>query len=210
VAGANDKLLERIDIKAEAGLCAGTFAGAREFLKDVRVIVSEARAALSATSPAPAAALAAGNPLDNPDMAWLWTHCRAIGMTKKSDSGLMKDDIGLFTATQKDMIDGLALLAKLQPEAAELKNDRWCDDVLSDHIGRRPAEGNPALLLKWYRSLIRGAADRALRGPVVPQWPIRGVRVDGDTVILSVNGGNDAARWLCGELVAMIPQKSAK
>jgi hypothetical protein len=56
VAGANDKLLERIDIKAEAGLCAGTFAGAREFLKDVRVIVSEARAALSATSPAPAAA----------------------------------------------------------------------------------------------------------------------------------------------------------
>jgi hypothetical protein len=33
-------------------------------------------------------------------------------------------------------------------------------------------------------------------------WPIRGVRVDGDTVIVTVKGGNDAARWLCGELLA--------
>lgn len=36
------------------------------------------------------------------------------------------------------------------------------------------------------------------------EWPIRGVRVDGDTVVITVKGGNDAARWLCGELVAMI------
>jgi hypothetical protein len=34
-------------------------------------------------------------------------------------------------------------------------------------------------------------------------WPIRGVRVDGDTVIITVKGGNDAARWLCGEILAM-------
>ncbi len=33
---------------------------------------------------------------------------------------------------------------------------------------------------------------------------IKGVRVDGDTVIASVKGGNEAARQLCGELVAMI------
>lgn len=33
-------------------------------------------------------------------------------------------------------------------------------------------------------------------------WPIRGVRVDGDTVIITVKGGNDAARWLCGEILA--------
>jgi hypothetical protein len=33
---------------------------------------------------------------------------------------------------------------------------------------------------------------------------MRGVRVEGDTVIISVTGGNDAARWLCRELVAMI------
>lgn len=34
------------------------------------------------------------------------------------------------------------------------------------------------------------------------QWPIRGVRVEGDTVIVTVKGGNDAARRLCGELLA--------
>lgn len=32
-------------------------------------------------------------------------------------------------------------------------------------------------------------------------WPIRGVRVDGDKVIITVRGGNDTARWLCGELL---------
>lgn len=34
----------------------------------------------------------------------------------------------------------------------------------------------------------------------------RGVRVDGDNVVISVRGGNDAARKLCGELVLMIGQ----
>lgn len=34
-------------------------------------------------------------------------------------------------------------------------------------------------------------------------WPIKGVRVDGDTVIVKVRGGNEAARWLCGELIAI-------
>lgn len=35
-------------------------------------------------------------------------------------------------------------------------------------------------------------------------WPIKGVRVDGDKVIIAVNGGNEAARWLCGELVSLV------
>ena len=43
---------------------------------------------------------------------------------------------------------------------------------------------------------------RALVAPSdVMAWPIQGVRVDGDTVIISVKGGNDTARWLCAELV---------
>lgn len=33
-------------------------------------------------------------------------------------------------------------------------------------------------------------------------WPIKGVRVDGDRVIIAVKGGNDAARWLCGEILS--------
>ena len=32
----------------------------------------------------------------------------------------------------------------------------------------------------------------------------KGVRVDGDKVIVAVKGGNHAARWLCGELVSLV------
>lgn len=38
-----EALLETIDIKAEAGLCQMTHAGTREFLKDIRAIISEAK-----------------------------------------------------------------------------------------------------------------------------------------------------------------------
>lgn len=36
-----------------------------------------------------------------------------------------------------------------------------------------------------------------------PTWPalMRGVRVEDDTVVISVKGGNDAARELCGALI---------
>lgn len=34
----------------------------------------------------------------------------------------------------------------------------------------------------------------------------RGVRVDGDNVVISVRGGNEAARTLCGELVLLLDQ----
>lgn len=35
-------MAEKIDIKAQAGLCQMTFGGAREFLKDIRILVLEA------------------------------------------------------------------------------------------------------------------------------------------------------------------------
>lgn len=41
---------------------------------------------------------------------------------------------------------------------------------------------------------------------VSPMALARGVRVDGDNVVISVRGGNDAARKLCGELVLLIDQ----
>ena len=37
---------------------------------------------------------------------------------------------------------------------------------------------------------------------------IRGVRVEGDIVVLTVNGGNDEARCLCGELVNEMEMRS--
>jgi hypothetical protein len=36
---------------------------------------------------------------------------------------------------------------------------------------------------------------------------MRGVRVDGDEVVISVKGGNEVARKLCAELVAMIDER---
>lgn len=44
-------------------------------------------------------------------------------------------------------------------------------------------------------------AQPAAQPPAEP-WPVRGVRVEGDKVIIAVKGGNDAARWLCGEVLA--------
>lgn len=36
--------------------------------------------------------------LPSPELTWLYTHCLAIGMTKKSDSGKWEHDIALFTS----------------------------------------------------------------------------------------------------------------
>jgi hypothetical protein len=54
----------------------------------------------------------------------------------------------------------------------------------------------------WQNALAARASAAPAVQPVA--WPIRGARVDGDKVIVTVKGGNDAARWLCGELVALI------
>lgn len=39
--------------------------------------------------------------------------------------------------------------------------------------------------------------------PFPPKWPalMRGVRVEGDTVVITVKGGNEAARELCAALI---------
>lgn len=55
------------------------------------------------------------------------------------------------------------------------------------------------------KPLAWGAARAWLAGqatpPVAHGLPIRGVRVEGETVIVTVMGGNDAARFVCGALV---------
>ncbi len=42
--------------------------------------------------------------LPSPDITWLFTHCRAIGMTEKSLSGKWEDDIALFTTRLKEQL----------------------------------------------------------------------------------------------------------
>lgn len=55
------------------------------------------------------------------------------------------------------------------------------------------------------KKLYEDYFDKCFRESSPPQrtWPamMRGVRVEGDTVVISVKGGNDAARELCGALI---------
>ena len=61
----------------------------------------------------------------------------------------------------------------------------------------------------WYENpegrLLEGWTYKPLYDTTPPQRTLiglmRGVRVEGDTVVISVKGGNDAARELCGELI---------
>jgi hypothetical protein len=39
---------------------------------------------------------------------------------------------------------------------------------------------------------------------------MRGVRVEGNTVVIAVKGGNDAARELCGELINEMEMRKEK
>jgi hypothetical protein len=70
---------ENVDVKMTVGL--------------INAAISKLDAALSA-QPEPAAI--------NKELVWLHSHCRAIGMTRKSESGSMEHDIALFTVDLKE------------------------------------------------------------------------------------------------------------
>lgn len=40
----------------------------------------------------------------NKALIWLYTHCKAIGMSEKSDSGKLEEDIALFTIRLQEQI----------------------------------------------------------------------------------------------------------
>jgi hypothetical protein len=56
--------------------------------------------------------------LPPPELTWLYTHCRAIGMDCKSDSGKWEHDIALYTINQKERIEELEKLV------AQVQNDK--------------------------------------------------------------------------------------
>jgi hypothetical protein len=49
----------------------------------------------------------------------------------------------------------------------------------------------------------QSSVDKAVNAMAKRKWAdlIRGVRVEGDTVVIMANGGNEAARELCGALI---------
>lgn len=55
------------------------------------------------------------------DAAWLWTHCRALGMVRRSDSGLMRDDVALYTTDLHAALDAAREHVRIPTSAAEAK-----------------------------------------------------------------------------------------
>jgi len=53
----------------------------------------------------------------SPELTWLYTHCRAIGMECKSDSGGLEQDIALFTQLQKEAAKELTDVLELAKSA---------------------------------------------------------------------------------------------
>jgi hypothetical protein len=49
------------------------------------------------------------------ELSWLYSHCKAIGMNCKSDSGKWEDDIALFTTNLQDEIKALKEQAEQAP-----------------------------------------------------------------------------------------------
>lgn len=92
-------------------------------------------------------------------------------------------------------------------ELARLRTQR--DYIMSAarrtlHENGHLADGDNCTLIvlkRAFETLIEVSAARAGTKPA--PWPIMGVRVEDNKVIVIVKGGNDAARWLCGELLAM-------
>ena len=57
------------------------------------------------------------------------------------------------------------------------------------------------VLVKKLGQAMSFAAEQLIQPK--PEWPkmMKGVRVEGDTVVITVKGGNEAARELCGALI---------
>lgn len=56
------------------------------------------------------------------DAAWLWTHCRSLGMQRKSDSGLLRDDVALFVMDLQQELRNIA-------DAKRFDRERFEDDT---------------------------------------------------------------------------------
>lgn len=64
-----------------------------------------------------------------PELTWIYTHCRDIGMDCKSDSGKWEHDIALFTSRQKEKIEELERRAA-QPKSYQPLPTEVVDDLI--------------------------------------------------------------------------------
>ena len=112
---------------------------------------------------------------------------------------------GLYEVVQcRDAITAIkaALEAKDEPVAWKLMPIEPTDQMLKA-MDECSTEGYDERLYAGYAASVYMAAVDVAPTPPQRTWVglMRGVRVEGNAVVITVKGGNDEARALCGELI---------
>ena len=112
---------------------------------------------------------------------------------------------GLYEVVQcRDAITAIkaALEAKDEPHGWKLVPIEPTDEMLKA-MDECSTEGYDERLYAGYAASVYMAAVDVAPTPPQRTWVglMRGVRVEGNAVVITVKGGNDEARALCGELI---------
>lgn len=78
------------------------------------------------------------------ELLWLVSHCRALGMTKKSNSGKLEHDVALFAADLKDAKESAE--RKLAEAQKDAERYRWLRDKLKSGALDHGSVANAKLL----------------------------------------------------------------
>lgn len=128
--------------------------------------------------------LAGASPVDQPvrphaqdltgDVAWLWTHCRALGMSERSDSGLMHHDVALFAKMLHDALRELVALKAMADQFDAMKQDvhdfataAVLDGIQAEYQRRKPAAWEAARRILGPNAGVSGC----LRAPMPEDVP---------------------------------------
>ena len=113
--------------------------------------------------------------------------------------------------------------AKQRMEAVSAALDKKAENARELGLDYEPAQQEPVAFLvdddlyypeeiDWESLKEQGhtVAPLYTSPPAQRTWVglMRGVRVEGDTVVITVKGGNDEARCLCGELISEMEKKT--
>ncbi len=135
---------------------------------------------------------------------------RMVGVVRCSIKGVMLDDTSGLEQW-RSAVDRIATPpAPAKGEEAKRHTDFVIREVLAELNAidtavehwiedKQPRSQLLRSITDGIRSLLAATAPTATAE--LSDLPIRGVRVEGVTVIVSVKGGNDAARFVCGALV---------
>lgn len=100
--------------------------------------------------------------------------------------------------------------AEQEQALCDLAEDGVCEtlDCPNHPIEQEPvatvtSETGADITMSWWHEPALPIGTKLYTAPPQRTWVglMRGVRVEGDTVVISVKGGNDAARELCGALI---------